>query len=37
MLTAAMHVQWDGFEEWSPLAQGKVLLTKYPRRREEME
>ncbi|KAF6222366.1 hypothetical protein HO133_001452 [Letharia lupina] len=36
-LTAAMDVQWDGFESWSPLAEGSVLLTKYPCRGDEME
>lgn len=37
ILPAAMHVQWDGFESWSPLSEGSVLLTKYPHTVDEME
>ena len=37
ILTAAMNVQWDGFESWSSLANGTILLPKYPRHTSEME
>ena len=34
---AAMKVQWDGFESWSPFAKGNVLLTKYPTSVDQMQ
>ena len=37
ILIAAMNVQWDGFESWSPLAEGSVLLKKYPTKRDPVE
>ena len=37
ILTIAMSVQWDGFEPWSPLAEGRILLPKYPATMADLE